>query len=92
MKPTRGVKSMKNGEKLSGLKGLIKNYTAYCSAQYITLSSKKYNIPIKNREQLVMMSERIHRLMDEIEPSVSDENLQGGESDADLTEPMNRFC
>jgi hypothetical protein len=30
-----------------------------------------------------MMSERIHRLMDEIEPSVSDENLQGGESDAD---------
>jgi hypothetical protein len=47
------------------------------SIHYIIEYSKKYNIPIKNREQLVMMSERIHRLMDEIEPSTSDESLQG---------------
>jgi hypothetical protein len=45
------------------------------SIHYIIEYSKKYNVPIRNREQLVMMSERIHKLMDEIEPTVSDENL-----------------
>ena len=36
---------------------------------YIIQYSRKYNIPIKNRDQLLRMSERIHNLMEEIEPS-----------------------
>jgi DNA-binding PadR family transcriptional regulator len=57
------------------------------SIHYIIEYSKKYNVPIRNREQLVLMSERIHKLMDEIEPSTSDESLHDGESDGDLTAP-----
>jgi hypothetical protein len=45
------------------------------SIHYIIEYSKIYNIPIKNRKQLLSISERIHGLMSEIEPSVSDESL-----------------
>jgi hypothetical protein len=62
------------------------------SIHYIIEYSKKYNVPIRNREQLVLMSERIHKLMDEIEPSTSDESLHDGESDGDLTAPTIRLC
>lgn len=61
------------------------------SIHYIIEYSKKYNVSIRNREQLVMMSERIHKLMDEIEPSTSDESLQpkkNDESDGNVTEPF----
>ena len=34
-----------------------------------------------------MMSERIHKLMDDIKPSISDENLQPSESDGELIKP-----
>ncbi len=61
---------------------MIKNYTIllFDSIHYIIEYSKKYNVPIRNREQLVIMSKRIHKLMGEIKPSASDESLHDDES------------
>ena len=55
---------------------------------YIMEYSKKYNFPTKkSRTTCYMMSERIHKLMDDIKPSISDENLQPSESDGELIKP-----
>jgi hypothetical protein len=58
---------------------------------YIIEYSKKYNISIPNGEALKRMTDKIHSLMDVIEPS-SDESLQSerkDKTDGDLTEPYN---
>lgn len=47
---------------------------------YVIEYTKKYNIPIPNREALKRMTDKIHYLMNTIEHS-SDENLQSDEND-----------
>jgi glycine/D-amino acid oxidase-like deaminating enzyme len=47
---------------------------------YIIEYTKKHNIPIDNREAFKRMTDKVHDLMNLIEPS-SDENLQGDDKD-----------
>lgn len=47
---------------------------------YIIEYTKKHNIPIHNREAFKRMTDKVHDLMNLIEPS-SDENLQGDDKD-----------
>ena len=63
-------------------------YRRLARYHYIMEYSKKYNFPTKkSRTTCYMMSERIHKLVDDIEPSISDENLQPSESDGELIKP-----
>jgi NTP pyrophosphatase (non-canonical NTP hydrolase) len=48
----------------------------FSSIVYIMQYSNKYNIPIPQKEALMRMAKRIHDLIDEIEPPISDDRIQ----------------
>jgi len=48
----------------------------FSSIIYIMQYSNKYNIPIPQKDALMRMAKRIHDLIDEIEPPISDDRIQ----------------
>ena len=48
----------------------------YGTIGYIIEYSRKYGIPITKQNEIIRMVDRIHYLMDEIEPPIPDESLQ----------------
>jgi hypothetical protein len=56
---------------------------------YIIEYSKKYGVPIPKKDEIKQAADRIHYLMDQIEPPIpSDEDLQDSKSAEDFTEPI----